>query len=151
MDKDNLFIKPLEDKLIRRTFIQTLGIGTEDTLPQDIERAKETHKLRSERGWITQALLHFTPRRTVEVIGLISYTIEPTFIFEDHRVCHISGVIVRKDCRGNGYGTMLMKHVETLVPKEQCFHIKTFSGTYKRFYRSLGYTTYEDAMQKYLK
>lgn len=62
----------------------------------------------------------------------------------DRSCCFVESVVVAKECRGQGFGTLLMRHAELLCVRElglECIYLSTVDQ--QRFYSKLGYVECE--------
>jgi len=57
------------------------------------------------------------------IIGSITLLIEPKIIHNGSSVGHIEDVVVSRSCRGNGVGTMLIKHVVNKAKEKGCYKV----------------------------
>ncbi len=82
------------------------------------------------------------------IIGTGSVIIEHKLFRAGKKVSHIEDIAIRKNMRGNGYGTYLMKYIEGFCKGSDCRKIiLDCSMDNMVFYQKLGYNLHEYQMR----
>lgn len=83
------------------------------------------------------------------VIGYLSANFH-TAIYANGKVAYIDEIVIAKENRGKGIGTLLLKAFEQMAKRQKCILVSLASGGAKEFYEKAGYASKASYFKKYL-
>ncbi len=113
----NFYIRPLEESDYHKHYLElTAQLSSVETIDSDLFFA--IVKERKIQGIVTWVIEHDN-----RIIATISFFVERKFYHSGRYAGHIEDVIVDKDYRHHGLGSMLLEHALCEAEKQNCYKI----------------------------